>query len=188
MPQVEVEFDIDANGILNVKASDKATGRRPHITITASSGLSDNEVKEMVKNAEKFAAEDSKRKERIEVRNNADSMVYTAEKTLRDLGDKVQPDVKSEVEAKATALKSVLDSASVDELKRKTEELGQVVQDRRVDVRAARRGHTTRPRYGRRRQPDRSRRRRCDRRRIHEELTSNNAQCPMHDAQFTIEH
>jgi molecular chaperone DnaK len=82
----------------------------------------------MVKNAEKFAAEDAKRKERIEVRNNADSMVYTAEKTLRDLGDKVQPDVKSEVEAKATALKSVLDSASVEDLKHRTEELGQTLQ------------------------------------------------------------
>ena len=128
VPQVEVEFDIDANGILNVKASDKATGRSQHITITASSGLSDNEVNQMVKDAEKFAAEDTKRKERIEVRNNADSMVYTAEKTLRDLGDKVQPDVKSEVEAKATALKSVLDSASVEDLKHKTEELGQVIQ------------------------------------------------------------
>ncbi|MBP7688198.1 MAG: molecular chaperone DnaK [Thermoflexales bacterium] len=128
VPQVEVEFDIDANGILKVKASDKATGRSQHITITASSGLSDNEVDRMVKDAEKFAAEDTKRKERIEVRNNADSMVYTAEKTLRDLGDKVQPDVKSEIEAKATALKGILDSASVDELKRKTEELGQVIQ------------------------------------------------------------
>jgi len=128
VPQVEVEFDIDANGILNVKASDKATGRSQHITITASSGLSDSEVDRMVKDAEKFAAEDTKRKERIEVRNNADSMVYTAEKTLRDLGDKVQPDVKSEVEAKAAALKGILDSASVDDLKHKTEELGQVIQ------------------------------------------------------------
>ena len=128
VPQVEVEFDIDANGILNVKASDKATGRSQHITITASSGLSDNEVDRMVKDAEKFAAEDTKRKEKIEVRNNADSMVYTAEKTLKDLGDKVQPDVKSDVEAKANALKSVLDSASVDELKRKTEELGEAIQ------------------------------------------------------------
>ncbi len=82
----------------------------------------------MVKDAEKFAAEDTKRKERIEVRNNADSMVYTAEKTLRDLGDKVQPEVKSEVEAKAAALKGILDSASVDDLKHKTEELGQVIQ------------------------------------------------------------
>jgi molecular chaperone DnaK len=128
MPQVEVEFDIDANGILNVKASDKATGRSQHITITASSGLSDDEVNRMVKDAEKFAAEDTKRKERIEARNNADNMVYTAEKTLRDLGDKVPADVKSEVEGKATALKSALDSASVDDLKRKTDDLAQSVQ------------------------------------------------------------
>jgi len=128
VPQVEVEFDIDANGILNVKASDKATGRSQHITITASSGLSDDEVNRMVKDAEKFAADDTKRKERIEARNNADSMVYTAEKTLRDLGDKVPADVKSEVESKAAALKGVLETASVDDLKHKTEELAQVVQ------------------------------------------------------------
>jgi molecular chaperone DnaK len=128
VPQVEVEFDLDANGILNVKASDKATGRSQHITITASSGLKEDEINRMVKEAEKFAAEDSKRKERIEARNGADNMVYTAEKTLRDLGDKVPADVKSEVETKATALKSVLDSASVDELKLKTDDLSQSIQ------------------------------------------------------------
>jgi molecular chaperone DnaK len=128
VPQVEVEFDLDANGILNVKASDKATGRSQHITITASSGLKDDEINRMVKEAEKFATEDAKRKERIEVRNAADNMVYTAEKTLRDLGDKVPADVKSEVESKATALKSVLDSASVEELKQKTDELSQAIQ------------------------------------------------------------
>jgi len=128
VPQVEVEFDLDANGILNVKASDKATGRSQHITITASSGLKDDEINRMVKEAEQFAAEDSKRKDRIEARNGADNMVYTAEKTLRDLGDKVPADVKTEVETKATALKSVLDSASVDELKSKTDELSQAIQ------------------------------------------------------------
>src|SRR5512135_556050 len=128
MPQVEVTFDIDANGILKVSASDKATGRTQHITITASSGLSDNEVDRMVKDAEKFAAEDQKRKDRIEARNNADSMVYTAEKTLRDLGDKVPADVKNEVEAKAAALKGILETGSVDDLKHKTEDLSQSVQ------------------------------------------------------------
>jgi molecular chaperone DnaK len=128
MPQVEVTFDIDANGILNVSASDKATGRSQHITITASSGLNDQEIEKMVKEAEKFAAEDTKRKEHIEARNNADNMIYTAEKTLRDLGDKVPADVKNEVERKAAALKGILDSASVDELKRKTDELGQTIQ------------------------------------------------------------
>jgi molecular chaperone DnaK len=128
MPQIEVTFDIDANGILKVSASDKATGRTQHITITASSGLSDNEVDRMVKDAEKFAAEDQKRKDRIEARNNADSAVYTAEKTLRDLGDKVPADVKNEVEAKAAALKGILESGSVEELKRQTEDLGQSIQ------------------------------------------------------------
>ncbi len=128
MPQIEVTFDIDANGILKVSASDKATGRTQHITITASSGLSDTEVERMVKDAEKFAAEDVRRKERIEARNNADSAVYTAEKTLRDLGDKVPADVRSEVESKANALKSILDSGSIEDLKRQTEDLGQSIQ------------------------------------------------------------
>jgi len=128
MPQVEVTFDIDANGILKVSASDKATGRTQHITITASSGLSDNEVDRMVKDAEKFAAEDQKRKDRIEARNNADSIVYTAEKTLRDLGDKVPDDVKNEVEAKAAALKGILETGSVEDLKHKTDDLAQAVQ------------------------------------------------------------
>ncbi len=128
MPQVEVTFDIDANGILKVSASDKATGRTQHITITASSGLSDSEVDRMVKDAEKFAAEDAKRKERIEVRNNADAAVYTAEKTLRDLGDKVPADIRNEVEAKAAALKGILDTGSVEDLKHKTEDLGQSIQ------------------------------------------------------------
>ncbi len=127
-PQVEVTFDLDANGILNVSASDKATGRSQHITITASSGLSDDEVNRMVKDAEKFAGEDAKRKERIEVRNNADNTVYTAEKSLRDFGEKIPADSKSDIESKATALKSVLETASVEELKHKTEELSQAIQ------------------------------------------------------------
>jgi molecular chaperone DnaK len=128
MPQVEVTFDIDANGITKVSASDKATGRTQHITITASSGLSDTEVDRMVKDAEKFAAEDEKRKDRIEARNNADSAIYTAEKTLRDLGDKVPADVKNEVEAKAAALKGILETGSVEDLKRQTDDLGQSIQ------------------------------------------------------------
>jgi molecular chaperone DnaK len=128
MPQVEVTFDIDANGIMKVSASDKATGRSQHITITASSGLSDSEVEKMVKDAEKFAVEDQKRKDRIEARNNADSMVYTSEKTLRDLGDKVPADVKNEVEAKAAALKGILETGSVEDLKTKTDDLSQSVQ------------------------------------------------------------
>jgi len=128
VPQIEVEFDIDANGILNVKASDKATGRSQHITITASSGLSEEEVNRMVKDAEKFAAEDAKRKERIEARNHADNMIYTAEKTLRDLGEKVPADVRGEVESKVNSLKSILESGSVEQLKRQTDDLAQSIQ------------------------------------------------------------
>ncbi len=128
VPQIEVEFDIDANGILNVKASDKATGRSQHITITASSGLSEDEVNRMVKDAEKFAAEDTKRKERIEARNHADNMIYTAEKTLRDLGEKVAADVRGEIESKVNSLKGILETGSVDQLKRQTDDLGQSIQ------------------------------------------------------------
>ncbi|NTU65872.1 MAG: Hsp70 family protein, partial [Chloroflexi bacterium] len=95
---------------------------------TASSGLAENEVDRKVKDAETFAAEDQKRKDRIEARNNADSMVYTAEKTLRDLGDKVPADVKNEVEAKAAALKGILETGSVEDLKRQTDDLAQSVQ------------------------------------------------------------
>ena len=128
VPQVEVTFDIDANGILKVSAQDKATGRSQHITITASSGLSDAEVERMVQEGQKFAAEDTKRRERIEARNMADSAVYTAEKTLRDLGDKIPADVKSDVESKATALKGILETADTDELKRRAQELSEALQ------------------------------------------------------------
>ena len=128
MPQIEVTFDIDANGILKVSAQDKATGRSQHITITASSGLSDAEVERMVKDAQKFAAEDQKRREQIEARNGADNAVYTAEKTLRELGDKVPADVKSDVESKANALKGILQTADADELKRRTQELSEALQ------------------------------------------------------------
>ena len=128
MPQIEVTFDIDANGILKVSAQDKATGRSQHITITASSGLRDEEVERMVQDAQKFAAEDRKRHEQVEAHNAADSAVYTAEKTLRDLGDKVPADVKSDVESKANALKQMLDTAAADELKRRTQELSEALQ------------------------------------------------------------
>jgi molecular chaperone DnaK len=128
VPQVEVTFDIDANGILKVSAQDKATGRSQHITITASSGLSDAEIDKMVQDAQKFAAEDQKRREHIEARNAADNAVYVAEKTLRDLGDKVPADVKSDIESKANALKGMLESASVEELKQRTQELSAAMQ------------------------------------------------------------
>jgi molecular chaperone DnaK len=128
MPQVEVTFDIDADGILHVSAKDKATNREQKITITASSGLNKDEVDKMVKEAQKFADEDRKRKEEVEIRNNADSALYQSEKMLRDLGDKVPADIKTEVEAKITALKNVQSSRDPQEIKRATEELAQTLQ------------------------------------------------------------
>ncbi len=128
VPQIEVEFDIDANGIVNVTAKDKATGREQKITITASSGLSKEEVDRMVKEGQRFSDEDKKRKEEVEVRNNADSAVYQSEKMLRDLGDKVPADVKSEIEPKIAALKTAMGGRDVADIKAKTEDLGRSLQ------------------------------------------------------------
>jgi molecular chaperone DnaK len=130
VPQIEVTFDIDANGILKVTAQDKATGRSQNITITASSGLDDSEVERMRKEAEAHADEDLRRKERVEARNNADNTAYAAEKALSDLGDKVPDDVKTRVEEKVAEVRKVLedDEADTETLKRVTEELSQEVQ------------------------------------------------------------
>jgi len=128
VPQIEVTFDIDANGILKVTAKDKATGRTQHITITASSGLSDSEVEKMRKDAEAHAEDDRKRKELIEARNQADNTVYTAEKALKEFGDKVPADVKSEIEAKSAAVKKAMESDDVPAIQSATEALGQVIQ------------------------------------------------------------
>jgi molecular chaperone DnaK len=128
VPQIEVTFDIDANGILNVSAVDKATGRDAHITITASSGLSEEEIQRMVKDAEQHADEDRSRKAEVEARNTADQGVYAAEKALADMGDKVPDDVRKDVEEKIEALKAVKDTGSVDELNRLTQDLGHALQ------------------------------------------------------------
>jgi len=128
VPQIEVTFDIDANGILKVTAKDKATGRSQHITITASSGLSEAEVEKMRKDAELHAEEDRKRKELIEVRNNADNTVYAAEKALREFGDKVPAEIKTEVEAKAAEVKQAAQGEDVAAIKSATEVLGQAIQ------------------------------------------------------------
>ncbi|MGE5123011.1 MAG: molecular chaperone DnaK [Acidobacteriaceae bacterium] len=128
IPQVEVTFDIDANGILNVTAQDKATGRSQHITITASSGLSESEVERMRREAEAHADEDKKRKELIEARNMADNSIYTAEKSLRDLGDKVPAEVKSKVETEVANVKKALESEDAAKIKSATEQLFQVIQ------------------------------------------------------------
>ncbi|HSL47381.1 MAG TPA: molecular chaperone DnaK [Anaerolineales bacterium] len=128
MPQIEVTFDIDANGILKVTAQDKATSRSQHITITASSGLSESEVEKMRKDAESHAEEDRKRRELIEARNHADNTVYAAEKALREFGDKVPVETRSEVETKVAEVKKVAEGEDVAAIKSATEALGQVIQ------------------------------------------------------------
>ncbi|PIU55954.1 MAG: molecular chaperone DnaK [Chloroflexi bacterium CG07_land_8_20_14_0_80_45_17] len=128
LPQIEVTFDIDANGILNVSARDKGTGKEQKITITASSGLSKEEVEKMKREAERFAAEDAKRKEEVETRNSADSLAYTAEKTLRDYGDKIPADVKQEIESKIATLKSTLQGKDVNSIRNSMQELSQAMQ------------------------------------------------------------
>jgi molecular chaperone DnaK len=108
VPQIEVSFDIDANGIVNVKAHDKATGRSQHVTITASSGLAKDEVDRLVREAESHAEEDKRKRERIELRNEADNFAYQIEKTLKDNADKIPAEVKTDVEAKITAVRDAL--------------------------------------------------------------------------------
>ena len=125
IPQIEVTFDIDANGIVNVSAKDLGTGKEQHITITSSSNLTDQEIEEKVKEAEMYAEEDSKKKESIEVKNNADSMIYQAENTLKEVEGKIGDDDKKKVEDAVAALKEVKDSDDIDAIKAKTEELTQ---------------------------------------------------------------
>ncbi len=128
LPQVEVTFDIDANGILSVKAHDKGTGKEQKITITASSGLSKEEVEHMQREAETHAAEDTKRKEEVETRNAADTLAYTAEKTLREQKDKIPSDLNQEVESKVAAVRSALQGTDVDSIRQASQELSETMQ------------------------------------------------------------
>jgi len=142
VPQVEVSFDIDANGILNVKAKDKATNKEQKITITASSGLSKEEVEKMKKEAELHAEEDKKKKEQVEIKNQAEAVIFQTEKLIKDAGDKIKPEDKKELEEKVEALKKVKDSdpsadsassqqagsGQVEEIKKKLDELNVVAQ------------------------------------------------------------
>jgi molecular chaperone DnaK len=128
MPQIEVTFDIDANGILSVKAHDKGTGREQKITITASSGLSKEEVQKMQHEAEAHAAEDSKRRDEIEARNVADTLAYTAEKTLREHKDKIPADLNKEAEDKIAALRSALQGSDTEAIRQATQELNETMQ------------------------------------------------------------
>ncbi|MFL0195809.1 molecular chaperone DnaK [Clostridium sp. WILCCON 0269] len=125
IPQIEVTFDIDANGIVNVSAKDKGTGKEANITITASTNLSNDEIDKAVKEAEKFGEQDKKRKESIEIKNNADQIVYQTEKTLKDLGDKISAEDKKAVEEKVEAVKKVKDGDDLETIKKSTEDLTQ---------------------------------------------------------------
>ena len=123
VPQIEVTFDIDANGIVNVSAQDKGTGKEQHITITSSSNMSKDDIDRAVKDAEKYAEEDKKFKENIDVKNTAESLIYQSEKTLDELGDKVTEDEKSEVRAAVDKLRETLKNGSSDDIKADTEAL-----------------------------------------------------------------
>lgn len=128
MPQIEVNFDIDANGILNVNAKDKATGKEQSIKIEASSGISEEEIEKMKKQAEVHKEEDRKKKELIDARNLADTLVYTTEKTMKEFGKKVKQEDKKEIEEKIEALKKVKDSDNIEQIKKASEELSQAIQ------------------------------------------------------------
>lgn len=123
IPQIEVKFDIDANGIVNVSAKDMATGNQQAITITSSGGLSDDDIDKMVREAESHAAEDAKRKEEVETRNQADSLIYQAEKTVKDFGDKADKALVDKVNQAVQALKDALNGSDIEAIKQKSEEL-----------------------------------------------------------------
>ncbi|AAB85772.1 DnaK protein (Hsp70) [Methanothermobacter thermautotrophicus str. Delta H] len=129
VPQIEVTFDIDANGILNVSAKDLGTGKEQAITITAPNKLSEEEIKQKIEEAKKHAEEDRRKQEEIEIRNNADSMIYTAEKTLDELGDKVPAEKKEEVEKQVRELRELIAGDDIQAIKSKTEELTKTVQE-----------------------------------------------------------
>ncbi len=128
MPQIEVTFDIDANGILNVTAKDKATQKSQSIRIEGSTGMSQEEIERLKKEAELHAEEDRKKRELVEAKNWAENLIYTAEKSLKEAGDKVLPDIKKDIEEKINALKSIKDTDKMEEIKAKTEELSKAIQ------------------------------------------------------------
>jgi len=125
VPQIEVTFDIDANGIVNVSAKDLATGKEQSIRITASSGLSDDEIDQAVKDAELHAEEDKKRRKRVEAKNQADTLIYSTEKSLKELGDKVDAGTRSKVDEAVADLKEAMEGDDVDNIEKKTEALTQ---------------------------------------------------------------
>jgi len=134
MPQIEVTFDIDANGILSVKAKDKATGKEQSVRIEASSGLSKEDIEKMKRDAEIHAEEDRKKKEEVETKNNAEHIIYQTEKTLREYGDKIKPEHKTDIDGKLEALKKAKEGSDAAETKRAMEALGLAVQQIGQDI------------------------------------------------------
>jgi molecular chaperone DnaK len=128
VPQIEVSFDIDANGILSVKAKDKGTGKEQKITITASSGLSKEDIEKMQRDAEAHASEDTRKKQEVEAKNNADNMAYSAEKMLNDNKDKIPEEMKKEIEEKVAAVRTALQGSDVDDINNKAKELSDAMQ------------------------------------------------------------
>jgi molecular chaperone DnaK len=128
VPKIEVTFDIDADGILHVSAKDLATGREQKITITASSGLTEQEIQRMIKEAEQYAEQDRRKKELAEARNQADAVIYTAEKSLREFGDRIPYDLKSRIEAKINEVRSAMQGTEIHTIRRLTQELGELIQ------------------------------------------------------------
>ena len=145
MPQVEVTFDIDANGIVNVSAKDKGTGREQKITITASSGLSKDEIERMVQESEQHAGEDAQRKEEVETRNNADSLAYQAERMLKDMGDKLSAEDKTSIEEKAQDVRSALGTEDLDRIKKAVETLTETMHNVSQKMYAAQQASTPPP-------------------------------------------
>lgn len=131
VPQIEVSFSIDANGILNVKAVDKATNKEQKVTITASTGLTDQEIEKMVAEAAEHAKEDKEKREKAEIRNEADTLVFSSEKLLKENEEKVEKDVKEKIEAKIKELKDLLakEDSNKDEIKKLSDELSSLVQE-----------------------------------------------------------
>ena len=134
VPQIEVTFDIDANGIVNVAATDKGTGKSQKITITSSSGLSDEEVERMMKDAELHADEDKKRKELVEAKNNGDQLIYSVDKTIKDLGDKVDASETEKANAAKEELKKALEGENIEEINAASEKLTEIVQQLSVKL------------------------------------------------------
>ena len=127
IPQIEVTFDIDANGIVHVSAKDKGTGKEQAITITSNTSMSKEDIDKAVRDAEQYAAEDKKRREEVDIRNNADQMIYQSEKTVADLGDKLSEEEKNSIKTAADALKEALKGDNIDEIKSKQEELQKAI-------------------------------------------------------------